>query len=143
MIDMARGELTPIDKEYKKIISSNLHTLAQKRGLKQTDIAKLSGLAKSTLNGYFKGTRLPSKNNLLQLAHVLNVSPSEIDPRYDKKASDNKHKTIPTPQNVAEEKMLVAFRKQTAGMSEDDQIKFQRSLNKLMDAAKDLNSLGD
>ena len=140
---MARGELTPIDKEYKRIISSNLHALAQQRNLKQTDIAKISGVAKSTVNGYFKGTRLPSKSNLLQLARVLDVSPSEIDPRYGKKSSENEANGTPTPQNTAEEKMLVAFRKQTEGMSEDDQIKFQRSLNKLMDAAKDLNSLGD
>lgn len=138
-----RGELTPLDKKYKRIVSNNLIELAHVKHLRQADIVRSSGLAKSTVNGYFKGLSLPTQRNLIKLATALNVSPSEIDPRYGKKSSDNEVNSTPTPQNIAEEKMLVAFRKQTAGMSEDDQIKFQRSLNKLMDAAKDLNSLGE
>ncbi len=140
---MARGELTPLDKKYKKIVSNNLIELAHVKHLRQADIVRCSGLAKSTVSGYFKGLSLPTQGNLIKLATALNVSPSEIDPRYGQKSPDGEQHTIPTPQNIAEEKMLVAFRKQTEGMSEDDQIKFQRSLNKLMDAAKDLNSLGD
>ena len=83
---------------------------------------------------------MPSEENVEKLSKVFDVSVSDIDPRYKDKVVDVEDTRA---KNIAEEKMLVAFRKQTAGMSEDDQIKFQRSLNKLMDAAKDLNSLGE
>ena len=83
---------------------------------------------------------MPSEENVEKLSKVFDVSVSDIDPRYKDKVVDVEDTRA---KNIAEEKMLVAFRKQTAGMSEDDQIKFQRSLNKLMDAANDLNSLGE
>ncbi|MCT3342586.1 XRE family transcriptional regulator [Lactobacillus johnsonii] len=79
---MARGELTPLDKKYKAIISNNIVEIAQRKNMRQADIVHQSGLAKSTINGYFKGTSIPTRDNLLKLAHALNVSPADIDPRY-------------------------------------------------------------
>lgn len=79
---MARGELTPLDKKYKAIISNNIVEIAQRKNMRQADIVHQSGLAKSTINGYFKGTSIPTRDNLLKLAHALNVSPGDIDPRY-------------------------------------------------------------
>lgn len=141
---MARGELTPLDENIKKIVSTNLFEISNNKNMRQADIVRASGLAKSTISGYFKGISLPTKTNLIKLAKALNVSPSDIDPRYSSKKTNVNYKLDDSaPQNVAEKNMLVAFRKQTEGMSEEDQIKFQRSLNKLMDAAKGLNDLGD
>lgn len=137
---MGRSNLTPSEIKAKKTISANLNTLLLKSGKKKIDIQRETKIPRSTISDYFSGKTLPSEENVEKLSKVFDVSVSDIDPRYKDKVVDVDDTRA---KNIAEEKMLVAFRKQTAGMSEDDQIKFQRSLNKLMDAAKDLNSLGD
>ena len=137
---MGRSNLTPSEIKAKKTISANLNTLLLKSGKKKIDIQRETKIPRSTISDYFSGKTLPSEENVEKLSKVFDVSVSDIDPRYKDKVVDVEDTRA---KNIAEEKMLVAFRKQTAGMSEDDQIKFQRSLNKLMDAAKDLNSLGD
>lgn len=77
------------------------------------------------------------------MARVLNVEKSDIDPRYqfplisgqsEKKDAEN------AAQDTAEQNVLNMFRKSTEGMNEDEKLKFQRSLSKLMDVAKDFNS---
>ncbi|WP_304402260.1 helix-turn-helix transcriptional regulator [Lactobacillus intestinalis] len=137
---MGRSNLTPSEIKAKKTISANLNTLLLKSGKKKIDIQRETKIPRSTVSDYFSGKTLPSEENVEKLSKVFDVSVSDIDPRYKDKVVDVEDTRA---KNIAEEKMLVAFRKQTAGMSEDDQIKFQRSLNKLMDAAKDLNSLGE
>ena len=137
---MGRSNLTPSEIKAKKTISANLNTLLLKSGKKKIDIQTETKIPRSTISDYFSGKTLPSEENVEKLSKVFDVSVSDIDPRYKDKVVDVEDTRA---KNIAEEKMLVAFRKQTAGMSEDDQIKFQRSLNKLMDAAKDLNSLGE
>ncbi|KAI4308891.1 helix-turn-helix domain-containing protein [Lactobacillus intestinalis] len=137
---MGRSNLTPSEIKAKKTISANLNTLLLKSGKKKIDIQRETKIPRSTISDYFSGKTLPSEENVEKLSKVFDVSVSDIDPRYKDKVVDVEDTRA---KNIAEEKMLVAFRKQTAGMSEDDQIKFQRSLNKLMDAAKDLNSLGE
>lgn len=89
---MARTELTPQDKEYKKIISSRLNDLLSRSGRKQIDITRSVGIPASTLTGYFKGTRLPSPKNVEKLAEYFNVEKSDIDPRFgrDPKGDDLK-----------------------------------------------------
>ena len=134
---MGRSNLTPSEIKAKKTISANLNTLLLKSG---KNIQRETKIPRSTISDYFSGKTLPSEENVEKLSKVFDVSVSDIDPRYKDKVVDVEDTRA---KNIAEEKMLVAFRKQTAGMSEDDQIKFQRSLNKLMDAAKDLNSLGE
>ena len=90
---MARTELTPQDKEYKKIISSRLNDLLSKSGRKQIDITRAVGIPASTLTGYFKGTRLPSPKNVEKLAEYFNVDKSDIDPRFTSAAPDEDRKT--------------------------------------------------
>lgn len=85
---MARTELTPQDKEYKKIISSRLNDLLSKSSRKQIDITRTVGIPASTLTGYFKGTRLPSPQNVEKLAKYFNVDKSDIDPRFNSAAPD-------------------------------------------------------
>lgn len=85
---MPRTELTPQDKEYKKIISATLNELLQLSGRKQIDITRQTGIPASTLTGYFKGTRLPSPVNVQKLADFFNVLKSDVDPRF-KKISEN------------------------------------------------------
>lgn len=135
---MGRSNLTPNEIKAKKVISTNLNELLLKSGKKKADIQRETAIPRSTISDYFSGKTLPSEENIQKLAKIFKVHINDIDPRYgaDSQEADQ-------PKNEAEEKMLVAFRKQTEGMSEDDQIKFQQSLDKLMNAAKDLNSLGD
>lgn len=81
---MPRTELTPQDKEYKKVISATLNELLQLSGKKQIDITRQTGIPTSTLTGYFKGTRLPSPVNVQKLADFFNVLKSDVDPRFKK-----------------------------------------------------------
>lgn len=90
---MARTELTPQDKEYKKIISSRLNDLLNSSGRKQIDITRQVGIPASTLTGYFKGTRLPSPQNVEKLAEYFNVDKSTIDPRFKSPAPADDAKT--------------------------------------------------
>ena len=81
---MPRTELTPQDKEYKKVISATLNELLQLSGKKQIDITRQTGIPASTLTGYFKGTRLPSPVNVQKLADFFNVLKSDVAPRFKK-----------------------------------------------------------
>ena len=90
---MARTELTPQDKEYKKIISSRLNDLLSRSGRKQIDITRSVGIPASTLTGYFKGTRLPSPKNVEKLAEYFNVEKSDIDPRFGRDHKEDDLKT--------------------------------------------------
>ena len=81
---MPRTELTPQDKEYKKVISATFNELLQLSGKKQIDITRQTGIPASTLTGYFKGTRLPSPVNVQKLADFFNVLKSDVDPRFKK-----------------------------------------------------------
>lgn len=77
---MSRGKLTPQDNQYKRIISDNLKSLG--KNVKQIDISNKTGISKSSINGYFNGTRLPAPENVEKLATFFNVDKSEIDPRF-------------------------------------------------------------
>ena len=46
---MPRTELTPQDKEYKKVISATLNELLQLSGKKQIDITRQTGIPASTV----------------------------------------------------------------------------------------------
>lgn len=104
---MARTELTPQDKEYKKIISSRLNNLLNSSGRKQIDITRQVGIPASTLTGYFKGTRLPSPQNVEKLAEYFNVDKSAIDPRF-KPTHDPKEDDLKTA-DLADDDTIFTF----------------------------------
>lgn len=97
---MARTELTPQDKEYKKIISSRLNDLLSRSGRKQIDITRSVGIPASTLTGYFKGTRLPSPRNVEKLAEYFNVEKSDIDPRFGRDPKEDDEKPLTRNQKL-------------------------------------------
>lgn len=84
---MARRELTPQEIQMRKIISSNLISLAEQNHITQTEISEKLDIPKSTINGYFNGTSVPNSGNVQKLADYFNVQKSDIDPRF---------KTLPT-----------------------------------------------
>ncbi|WP_312541373.1 helix-turn-helix transcriptional regulator [Enterococcus sp.] len=77
-----RGQLTPKEVELRKIISDNINDLLDKSGRKQIDIHRSTGIPKSTLTGYVKGTSMPTLGNVQKLAKFFGVSKSLIDPRF-------------------------------------------------------------
>ncbi|MDB1687470.1 LexA family transcriptional regulator [Enterococcus casseliflavus] len=77
-----RGQLTPKEIELRKIISNNINALLKNSGRKQIDIHRSTGIPKSTLTGYVKGTSIPTLGNVQKLADFFGVSKSVIDPRF-------------------------------------------------------------
>lgn len=79
---MARGELTPQEIEIRKIISKNINALLKKTNKKQIDLHHATGIPKSTLTGYIKGTSTPNPGNIQKISDFFNVKKSDIDPRF-------------------------------------------------------------
>ena len=86
---MSRSELTPREKEYKRIVANRLSNLLSDKGAKQVDISNQTGIPTSTLTGYFKGTSLPSPGNVQKLADFFGVLKSDIDPRFESSKDDS------------------------------------------------------
>ncbi|EHR38132.1 S24 family peptidase [Facklamia languida] len=81
---MARNELTPQELELRKVISSNLLFLLEQKNITQADLSDRLKIPRSTLNGYFKGTSIPSPENVQKLSDFFEVKKSDIDPRFNK-----------------------------------------------------------
>jgi transcriptional regulator with XRE-family HTH domain len=79
---MARGSLTPQDIENRKEITARLLKLLSAAGTTQVAISEKTGIPKSTLTGYFKGTSTPNPGNVQLLADFFEVKKSDIDPRF-------------------------------------------------------------
>ena len=86
---MAGKTYTPADRRNLRIISNNLHSLLLKTNKKQIDVIKGTKIPKSTINGYFKGTSLPTPGNVQKLANFFNVTKAEIDPRFKDSISND------------------------------------------------------
>lgn len=80
---MTRPKNTPMQEEAKKIIKMNLERLMSTRGMTQIELSEKTGIPKTTINGYVKGTSLPTPGNTEKLSNAFNVSKDEIDPRFD------------------------------------------------------------
>lgn len=85
---MARNELTPNEIRIRNIISSRLNNLLDESNRTQADLSRDLNIAKSTLNGYFKGTSTPSPGNIQKLSDYFNVNKSDIDPRFEQVPSN-------------------------------------------------------
>lgn len=62
----------------KMIFAENLRSLMQKHGEKQTDIAKLLGVSKSTVSEYCKGQQMPRMDKIEMLSVHYGVLKSEL-----------------------------------------------------------------
>lgn len=89
----------PQDLINKKIFSENLNKYMANKGVRQIDLHNATGIPKSTITGYVKGTSLPTAGNLQKIADFLNVTKSQLDPRFviDLTESVQKLQTHPTP----------------------------------------------
>lgn len=48
------------------------------KGMKATELAKLTGLTRSSISAYEKGIQMPTGKNILRIAEVLEVEPKEL-----------------------------------------------------------------
>jgi transcriptional regulator with XRE-family HTH domain len=53
-----------------------------KQGVKQIQLAELSGIGRDSISGYCNGKNIPGNDNLKKLADVLNVEPRDLLPTY-------------------------------------------------------------
>lgn len=89
-----RGELTPKDIEIREIISNNINNLLIESNKKQIDIHNYTGIPKSTLTGYIKGTSTPNNGNIQKIADFFGVKKSRIDPRFASELTNENNSKI-------------------------------------------------
>lgn len=58
--------------------SQKIYYLRMKRGLTQTELAKLSNISQQSIAHYENGRGIPTMNNAIQLAKVLNVKTDDL-----------------------------------------------------------------
>jgi len=77
-------------------LGRNLKFFAQKNGLRQVDLCKMTGITKSTMNGYFNDYREPDVETLKLLARLLNTTVEELigDNSADISALEQKNSPI-------------------------------------------------
>lgn len=122
-------------------LSAALHI----RGMKQVELCSITGIPKSAMSQYIKGTFEPKPDRIEAMARALNVSEAWLMgydgvsmERYDEyyenqnpgllKSSSTVYKTSPAKQGSFEEFILL-FAKETEGLSTE-------SRNKLLELAK-------
>lgn len=78
---MPRNKLSDPEKIARQTISENLRKYSH--GMTQAELSEKTGIPASTLSGYFAQRSTPNAGSLEKIANVLNVSKSDIDPRYN------------------------------------------------------------
>lgn len=71
-----------MQEELKRMVKANLERLMAKKNMTQIDVSEKANIPKQTINGYVKGTSLPTPGNTEKLAKLFNVSKADIDPRF-------------------------------------------------------------
>lgn len=101
--------------------------LAKKQGMSVFDLAEKLDLSRNSIYSWKKSS--PKAETLEKVAEYFDVSTDYLLGRDTSKL----HKVDPE-----EEKIITMFRKNTAGMTEEEKREFNDSMDKLMDFAKDL-----
>ena len=76
--------------------------IMQNKGLKQSDLAKMTGIAEATISRYCNGRRTPNIKALVKIAKILNVSTD-----YLLGIKDDNRKWIPCSKRLPEEGEIV------------------------------------
>ncbi|HGS8682663.1 TPA: helix-turn-helix transcriptional regulator [Enterococcus faecalis] len=101
--------------------------LAKKQGMSVFDLAEKLDLSRNSIYSWKKSS--PKAETLEKVAEYFDVSTDYLLGRDTSKLQ----KADPE-----EEKIITMFRKNTAGMTEEEKREFNESMDKLMDFAKDL-----
>lgn len=78
---MPRNKLSEPEKIARQTIAENLRKFTH--GMTQAELSAKTGIPKSTLSGYFAQRSTPNAGTLEKIADALNISKSDIDPRYN------------------------------------------------------------
>lgn len=78
---MARSKRSTFDEDMRKIVALKLDMALKQKGWTKTMLSDKTGISSSTLSGYFTAKYNISEENLEKLADVLEMEPSDIDPR--------------------------------------------------------------
>ncbi len=81
---MARKKYAEIEKNIIAIVSVNLREILEAKGMPQSKLAEITGLATSTIGDYVTGKTLISPGNLQKIADALGVKKSDIDSTFKK-----------------------------------------------------------
>lgn len=112
--------------------------VTKKRGKTIREVALAAGFnSESAIYRYNQGVN-PRKATLEAIARAIPTSVEFLEGKTDNWQIDVNDNV--TANDEAEAKVLTMFRKSTEGMNEDEKLRFQQSLDKLMSAAKDLNN---
>lgn len=73
---------SPQDIKNRAYFSVNLNRIMKEKGVRQIDLHNNTGIPKSTITGYVKGSSLPTPGNLQKIADFLGVKKSDLDLRF-------------------------------------------------------------
>lgn len=79
---MARPSRNPMQQEAMKIVQTNIIQFMNRNGMTQVELSEKTGIPPTTINGYVKGTSLPTPGNVEKLSKVFNIPKESIDPRF-------------------------------------------------------------
>lgn len=125
---MTRPKNTPIQEHAKKIIKSNLERLMQSRGMSQVELSEKTGIPKTTINGYVKGTSLPTPGNTEKLASVFNISKDELDPRFSLETFEDYNLEIKNKLNEEEYEFFQSLIQKAMSLNEADRQNFLKNV---------------
>jgi transcriptional regulator with XRE-family HTH domain len=60
--------------------ADNLKRLLNKKEMRQSDLAKATGLGRDSISNYFNGKTIPNPENLLRLSDALGCTPEDLLP---------------------------------------------------------------
>ncbi len=126
---MARPKSNPMQEEAKKVVKINLERLMAKTKMTQIDLSDKTGIPKQTINGYVKGTSLPTPGNTEKLSQFFNVSKSDIDPRFKSETfKDSDLEEVKKKLNEKESEFFEMLIEKTLSLGENDRENFLKNI---------------
>lgn len=73
----------PSASKHRENIASNIRAAAGRMGLRQADIAKVTGLSRSAVNRKWRGAAPITIDEYLAIADALDMNPADLLPQQD------------------------------------------------------------
>jgi transcriptional regulator with XRE-family HTH domain len=77
-----RKKYTEVEKELMAKMGNNLRAILERKGIKQNELAKNTGLSTSAISDFVNAKTLMSPSNLQIIAEALDVAKGDIDPTF-------------------------------------------------------------
>ena len=82
-------------------IASRLRTALEMRGMKQAELVELTGIGKSSISTYLRGSYIPKQKNIYKMAKALNVNEAwlmgeDVDPTRQNAYSEPSDRSLVT-----------------------------------------------